>query len=63
MRDKTIVIVMSETEKAEIQKFATADHMEVSPWCRMQIQRAMDQIIEQREARKARLEMIRKGGT
>lgn len=57
-REKTIVIVLNETEKKQIQDYAAVDHMEVSPWCRMQIQKAIDRIEDRREARIARLKLM-----
>ena len=58
---KTIVIVLDDAEKNQIQDFAAAAHMEVSLWCRMQIQKNIDRIEEKREAGAALLEMIRQG--
>lgn len=59
-REPTIVIVLSEAEKKQIQDFAAVDHMKVSPWCRMHIHRAIDQIKYEQEARVASLRKLDK---
>ena len=61
-KDDKIVVLIDTPDKHLIMDEAIRDHMDTSSWCRGILLRHRDKLVDEREAREARMEMIRKGG-
>lgn len=60
-RTDKIVILLTEEEKQQIIDESRRDHMDTSAWCRGVLLRHRDKLVDEREARKSRMERIKNG--